>query len=152
MVAFGVTKRHADMTARVFTHDAIIMTRAAALGGYATIGRDLLRAAELEYAGFEARVAAELPRAGEVHVIDRANDRIDAIQALLDAGAAVAGIERGGSDSRLFELPAYLGVCADIDPAEARAAVIEAFGGIDRVDAAAHWHTAFQHFMDLENA
>jgi rhamnose utilization protein RhaD (predicted bifunctional aldolase and dehydrogenase) len=152
MIALGVTKRHADMTARVFMHDAIIMTRAAALGGYATIGPDLLRAAELEYAGFEARVAAELPRAGEIHVIDRANDRIDAIQALLDAGAAVAGIERGGGDSRFFEHPAYLRVSADIDPADGRAAVIEAFGGIDRIDAAAHWQNAFQPFMDLDNA
>jgi rhamnose utilization protein RhaD (predicted bifunctional aldolase and dehydrogenase) len=152
MIAFGVTKRHADMTARVFTHDAIIMTRAAALGGYATIGSDLLRAAELEYAGFEARVAVELPRAGEVHVIDRANDRIDAIQVLLDAGAAVAGIERGSGDSRFFERPAYLGVSAEVDSAEACTAVIEAFGGIDHVDAAAHWQNAFQPFIDLENA
>jgi hypothetical protein len=133
-------------------HDAIIMTRAAALGGYATIGPDLLRAAELEYAGFEARVAAELPRAGEIHVIDRANDRIDAIQALLDAGAAVAGIERGGGDSRFFELSGYLGVNAEVDPAEACTAIIEAFGGIDHVNAAAHWQTAFQPFMDLDNA
>ncbi len=152
MIAFGVTKRHADMTARVFAHDAAIMARAAALGGYATIGPDLMRAAELEYAGFEARVAAELPRAGEVHVIDRANDRADAIEALLGAGAAVAGIEPGGGERPLFDHPAYLGVDGTGDAVKACAAIIETFGGIDHVEAAAHWQNALQPFMNLDNA
>ena len=151
MFALGVTKSHAEMTAAVFVHDAAIMDRAAALGGYATIDADLMRAAELEYAGFEARVAVESPRAGEVHVIDRANERIDAIHALLAAGAAVVGFGREGN-MKMIGHPAYLGMQADADPATACAAVIETFGGVDFCDAGARWQEAFQPFMGLDNA
>lgn len=148
MITFGVTKRHADIAARVFAHDAAIMVRAAALGGYATIGPDLMRAAELEYAGFEARVAAEFTRAGEVHVIDRANDRLDAIKALLGQGAAVVGIENDGGDWRLSDQPAYLGIRANAEPDQARAAIIETFGGIDHIAADTRWQSLLLPFLE----
>jgi len=152
LVALGVTVRHAGIAARVFTHDAAIMARAAALGGYATIGADLMRAAELEYAGFEARVAAELPRAGEVHVLDRPADRPDAIMQLLDAGAAVAGIHDDAAQARFIDHPAYLAVGAAADPQQIRSAIIETFGGVDHVVAERDWQDLFLPFLELDHA
>ena len=149
LVAFGVTKRHADIAAAVFVHDAAIMVRAAALGGYATIGAGLMRSAELEYAGFEARVARTLPRAGQVHVIDRACARAEAISGLLAAGAAVAGIDRDPAVARLFDQPGFLGLIVQAPDRLKPEAIIEAFGGIDHADVGAGFHRQLAAYVAL---
>ncbi len=158
MLALGVTKRHADIAADVYAHDAAIIARATALNRYATVGTHLLRMAELEYAGFEARVARDLPLAGRVYVIDRAMERGALISELLERGAAVAAIAAHAQVTTLFDTPAFLGLhctaaTAD-DPtcADVLQRLVRAFGGVDVVDAAPAWQTVFSPFREIGNA
>lgn len=152
MIAMGVTKAYADIAAQVFMHDAAIMSRAAALGGYATIAPDLMRAAELEYAGFEARAAAELPRAGEVHAVEHPGHGLDAVERLLGAGAAVVGITHDPAGARLIDHPAYLCVKADADGDHARGAIVDAFGGVDHIVAGSRWQTLLMPLLEAPHA
>ena len=158
MLALGVNKRYADISADVFAHDAAIIARASALDRYATIGADAMRQAELEYSGFEARVAREFPLAGRVFVIDHALERCDAIADLLHRGAAVAAIDARAQVQTMFDQPAFLGLPSDQDaqPHAASAAVVEAviraFGGVDTLDADAAWLPSFAPFLGIANA
>ncbi len=155
MLALGVNKRYADISADVFAHDAAIIARACALDEYETIGADAMRQAELEYSGFESRVAHDSPLAGQVFVIDRALERGDAIADLLHRGAAVAAIDRLAQVATMFDQPGFLGLqCAR--GAIPRAvlddtvdAVIRAFGGVDSVDVDAVWQAAFTPFLGI---
>jgi len=152
MIALGVTKHYADIAARVFMHDAAIMSRAAVLGGYATIAPDLMRAAELEYAGFEGRAAAALPRAGEVHAVEHPGRGLDAVERLLGEGAAVVGITHDPAGARLIDHPAYLCVNADADADHARGAIVDAFGGVDHVVAGSRWRTLLMPLLETPHA
>jgi rhamnose utilization protein RhaD (predicted bifunctional aldolase and dehydrogenase) len=152
LAAFGVTKQYADIAAAVFVHDAAIMARAAALGGYATIEPHLMRAAELEYAGFEARVARDLPRAGEVHVVEQACERTAMIEALLAAGAAVVGLDANPAVECLIDDAAFLGLASAEPGRIACTAIIHAFGGVDHIEAAPAWRQALSPFLSLNDA
>lgn len=160
MLALGISKRHADIAADVFAHDCAIMARASALDQYVTIGPDLMRMAEIEYAGFEARVARDQPLAGRVFVIDRALERGTMIAGLLERGAAVAALDANPQVTRLFDCPGYLGlyvsvavaVNADLACATLIEPVVRAFGGVDVVDAAATWQTHFAPYLAIGNA
>ena len=157
MLALGVTKRHADIAADVFAHDAAIMVRATALDQYATIEPALMRMAEIEYAGFEAGVARAQPLAGRVFVIDRALERSAMIAHLLERGAAVAALAATPQVTTLFDSPGYLGLDSTATGAAVQACdavvrqVVRAFGGVDVVDTAATWQTVFGPFLEIGN-
>ena len=149
MLALGVTARHARIAEEIFRHDARIMLRAQAMGGYRTIAAEAMRSAEVEYAGFEARVAAGYPRAGQVHLIDRARDRADTVDGLLKEGAAVIAIdapEGFATSDACLPLPP---VRATEDVATTLEAAVRAFGGIDACVADRALAAACQPFLDL---
>jgi rhamnose utilization protein RhaD (predicted bifunctional aldolase and dehydrogenase) len=149
MLALGVTKRHADIAAEIFIHDAAIIARASAIDTYDTIDAVHMRLAEIEYAGFEERLARESPLAGQVFLLDRACERAEAIAALLRRGAAVIGIDARDDVTGLFAEAAYIGLPATVPDAPATA--IMAFGGIDHIDAAGASTTAFQPFLEFRH-
>ena len=158
MLALGVSKRHADIAADVFAHDCAIIARASALDHYATIEPALMRMAEIEYAGFEARVARDQPLAGSVFVIDRALERCTMIAGLLERGAAVAALAANPQVTQLFDTPAYLGLDSTAAAGNGQACgilieqVVRAFGGVDVVDAATPWQTEFSPYREISNA
>jgi rhamnose utilization protein RhaD (predicted bifunctional aldolase and dehydrogenase) len=146
MLALGVSARHARITAEVFEHDAQIMARAEATGGYEGAGQAHLVAAEIEYAGFEARVARESRRAGEVHLLD--GTQRDAAAPLMAAGAAVALLDATGDDSEanLLHLPSGL-------PAEeAVGRVVAHFGGIDHTSLSPDRLPGLARILDVTHA
>lgn len=157
MLALGVNKRYADISADVFAHDAAIIARATALDQYATIAADAMRLAEIEYSGFEQRVARESPLAGQVFVIDHALERGDAIADLLRRGAAVAAIDQPAPVRTMFDQPGFLGLQGggDAKPQDASAAIVDAviraFGGVDKVDVDAAWQPPFAPFLGITN-
>ena len=158
MLALGVSKHHADIAADVFAHDCAIMARASALDHYATIEPALMRMAEIEYAGFEARVARDQPLAGSVFAIDRALERCTMIAGLLERGAAVAALAANPQVTQLFDTPAYLGLDSTAAASDDQACntlieqVVRAFGGVDVVDTAAAWQTSFAPYLAISNA
>ena len=143
MLALGVTKQYADIAADIFIHDAAIMARVAAYDSYTTISAKDMRAAELEYAGHEDRVARELPRAGQVHVIDRTGERSEGIAALLRQGASVVALDTDAQVAKRFDGHACLGLAARAcDPAAVLEAIVRAFGGIDVAHTGPDWQQA----------
>ena len=158
MLALGVTKRHADIAADVFAHDCAIMARASALDRYASIAPEMMRMAEIEYAGFEARVARDQALAGRVLVMDRALERGTMIEGLLERGAAVVALDANPQVTRLFDTPSYLGLDSTAAASAGQAChslieqVVRAFGGVDVVDAAAAWQANFAPYVAISNA
>ena len=118
----------------------------------------MMRMAEIEYAGFEARVARDQALAGRVLVMDRALERGTMIAGLLERGAAVAALDANPQVTRLFDTPSYLGLdsTAAASADQARNSLIEqvvrAFGGVDVVDAAAAWQANFAPYLAISNA
>ena len=153
LLGLGVTKRHADAAATIFAHDAAIIATATRLDRYATIPRDLQRLAEIEYGGFERRVARDEPLAGQVVVVDQACARMDLIKGLLARGAAVAAIDADPRVASALHAPAYLGlVAADGGGADAGALaerIVRAFGGVDRVAAGPAWLACLEPLLEF---
>jgi NAD(P)-dependent dehydrogenase (short-subunit alcohol dehydrogenase family) len=116
-----------------------VILHAAALGGYEALpARDIF---ELEYWDLEQaklRRGARLPVfAGEVALVTGAASGIGraTVEALLERGAAVAGVDIDASVRDRHDRPDYLGIVADLRDEQAvqdalRAAVT-AFGGLD---------------------
>ncbi len=137
MLALGINKHYADAAATVFDNDARVMARAQKLGAYATVGPELMRKAELEYAGFESRVRTAAPDSGRVVLFEHGLRHREAIEACLAAGAAVVALDANPVIATLFPHPAYLGIVAKAPTAAATGSVAEtiarAFGGLDDV-------------------
>lgn len=149
MLALGVTARHARIAAEIFIHDCAIMARAEVIGGYRTIDAAAMRAAEIEYAGFEARVTRELPQAGTVHVLGAG--RHDRAGRLLGMGACVALLDAPPSMAATDD-PACLVVPAGLDDPTVLALIVGRFGGIDHADLAPGRLPDIDAFPDLAHA
>lgn len=137
MLALGINKHYADAAATVFDNDARVMARADKLDAYATVGEEWMRKAELEYAGFEAKVRAAAPDSGRVVLFENGLRHRQAIQACLAQGAAVVALDANPAITTLFPNPAYLGLFATEPTAAAVGKVAETiartFGGLDDV-------------------
>ena len=153
LLGLGINKFYADAAAEVYRSDAAVIARAEKLDAYATIAPDLILKAELEYAGFEARVAGRDPRAGRVILVADALQHAAAIQAELAAGGAVIALDTDPAVSTLAQAPGYLGLCAQPDSPADRARVLDlairAFGGIDRILHPSAWDALFQPLLEF---
>jgi len=153
LLGLGVNKFYADAAAEVYRSDAAVIARAEKLDAYATIAPDLILKAELEYAGFEARVAGRDPRAGRVTLVADALQHAAAIRAELGAGGAVVALDADPAVSTLALAPGYLGLCAQPDSPADRARVLDlairAFGGIDRILHPSAWDASFQPLLEF---
>jgi len=137
MLALGVNKHYADAAATVFENDARVMARAQKLDAYATVGEEWMRKAELEYAGFEAKVRAAAAESGRVVLFENGLRHRQAIEARLAEGAAVVALDANPAITTLFRDPAYLGLVAGAPTASAVGSAAETiartFGGLDDV-------------------
>jgi rhamnose utilization protein RhaD (predicted bifunctional aldolase and dehydrogenase) len=152
MLGLGVNKFYADAAAAVYASDSKVIARAEKLQTYATIELALMLKAEIEYAGFEARVAQREPRAGRVALVADALAHRGQINELLAAGWAVAAIDADTAVSSLSHFPGYLGLRADAEDDADRArvfdAVVRAFGGIDLILAPSPWDALFNPLLE----
>jgi rhamnose utilization protein RhaD (predicted bifunctional aldolase and dehydrogenase) len=153
LLALGVNKHFADAAASVYASDAKVIARAEKLQHYATIGQDMMLKAEIEYAGFEARVAQREPQAGRVALVGDAVRERARIEELLAQGWSVAAIDTNPIVSSFSSAPGFLGLRADIEDATDRArvfdTVVRAFGGIDSIAASSPWDRLFQPLLEF---
>lgn len=152
MLAFGVNKHFADASASVYASDAKVIARAEKLQHYATIGQDMMLKAEIEYAGFEAKVAQREPNAGRVVLVGDAVGERARIEELLAQGWAVAAIDANPIVATFSNAPCFLGLRADFEDATDRArvfdTVVRAFGGIDSIAVPSSWDRLFQPLLE----
>ncbi len=145
MVTAGVDVAAADRAADIYLHTIDVIEAAEGLGGYVALGeREIF---DVEYWELEqAKLALAGPArrfTGEVAVVTGAASGIGraCAEALLSAGAAVAGFDVADSVVDAFEARAFLGIPVDVTDSEALAgavaATVERFGGVDMVVAAA---------------
>jgi rhamnose utilization protein RhaD (predicted bifunctional aldolase and dehydrogenase) len=153
LLAFGVNKHYADAAASVYASDAKVIARAEKLQHYATIGQDMMLKAEIEYAGFEAKVAQREPSAGRVALVGEAVRERARIEELLAQGWAVAAIDANPVVASFSTAPNYLGLRADFEDATDRArvfdTVVRAFGGIDSIAVPSSWDRLFQPLLEF---
>ncbi|HEY4372297.1 MAG TPA: class II aldolase/adducin family protein [Burkholderiales bacterium] len=153
LLGLGVNKFAADAAADIYRSDARVIARAQALGGYATIAPDLMLKAEIEYAGFETRVAQREPQAGRVLLAADALAQRAQIAEWLAAGGAVVALAADPAVTALAQGASYLGLHARADDADDRAralaAATRAFGGIDSVLHPSSWDDVFSPLLEF---
>jgi rhamnose utilization protein RhaD (predicted bifunctional aldolase and dehydrogenase)/NAD(P)-dependent dehydrogenase (short-subunit alcohol dehydrogenase family) len=139
LVTAGRSAKDAAISAEIYQHTMDIIERAGRLGGYRALpARDLF---DMEYWDLEQAKLAQGSKpalfAGEVALVTGAASGIGraTVEALLERGAAVVGLD---IDPRIGELPArkdFLGLRCDVtveaEVAAALARGISAFGGLD---------------------
>lgn len=123
----------------VYLHSMETMALAESLGGFSPVSAEELF--EIEYWSLEqAKVKAlvTLPElAGQVAVVTGAASGIGkaCASALLEAGAAVCGLDLNPGVTSTFDHPSWLGLAVDVsDPEQMEAgigSVVDLFGGID---------------------
>lgn len=145
MVTAGRRARDADIAYDIYSHTIDIIDNAEGIGTYTALpAADLF---DVEYWDLEQ---AKLHRggrppefAGEVALVTGAASGIGraCAQALLDRGAAVAGLDVDARVAEVSDRPDYLGIEVDVTDAPAVdaaiAGAVERFGGVDVVVAAA---------------
>lgn len=137
----GAGRRPGDAATAVeiYEHTMWVIERAVALGGYATVPEhDIF---DVEYWELEqaklGRQPAPAPLAGRVALVTGAASGIGRATALalLDAGAAVVGLDLDAVVDEVADGPAFVGVHGDAaDPAgiaDALSQGVRAFGGLD---------------------
>jgi rhamnose utilization protein RhaD (predicted bifunctional aldolase and dehydrogenase) len=149
LVALGVNAEFAGIAAELYRHDIEIISRACAHDRYASAPEAHMAQAELEYAGFEARLRAETatvkPLLGQVAVVapEAARHEPGLVPRLLGQGAAVAGPP--SAFGPLLGEPAALGY-ESAEPQRVAHETALAFGGADLLFATpseASWRQAF---------
>jgi rhamnose utilization protein RhaD (predicted bifunctional aldolase and dehydrogenase)/NAD(P)-dependent dehydrogenase (short-subunit alcohol dehydrogenase family) len=140
LITAGQSARDAEVVSDIYHHTIPVLERAEDhLGGYVGLPPESLF--EVEYWELEQaklRRAGELPAlAGTVALVTGAASGIGraCAEALLDHGAAVAGLDLSAEVERCFAGPAWTGIVGDVANADdVRAALgrtVNAFGGID---------------------
>lgn len=147
IVAFGKTRKDAEIVADVYEHTIQVMTDASDVGAYSPVSREHLF--DVEYWSLEQakiKKAAELPLAGRIAVVTGAASGIGRATAkmMLEQGAHVvlgdrdgAALEKAAGELRGKHGPAVLAVVADVTRREQVDALFRAadhgFGGVDVV-------------------
>lgn len=135
----GRTAKDAAIVADIYSHTIEIILRAQALGGYRALpAKDIfdveywdLEQAKLKSAGEPAAFA------GEIALITGAASGIGkaCVEAFLQRGAAVIGLDIDPSIESAFRHPAYLGLKCDVTRTDSLTDALEAgvrrFGGLD---------------------
>jgi len=139
VVAAGERVADARAAAEIYAHTAWVVERAEALGGYAPVTE--AEAFAVEYWELEqaklARRPAPAPFTGRVALVTGAASGIGRASALalLDAGAAVVGLDIDPEVREVAPGPAFAAVAGDAAEANTVAAAIDAavdgFGGLD---------------------
>lgn len=141
VLGVGRRPRDAATALDIYDHTTWVIDRAVALGGYAAVSEaDIF---DVEYWELEQAKLARQPTpavlAGRVALVSGAASGIGRVtaRALLDAGAAVVGLDREVTVEEVADGPEFVGVRGDAtDPAALRDAVaqgVRAFGGLDAV-------------------
>jgi NAD(P)-dependent dehydrogenase (short-subunit alcohol dehydrogenase family) len=138
LCAAGRTAHEAAITADIYRHTMDVIERAQALGGFKALAAADVFA--VEYWPLEqAKIRQAPPLAGEVAVVTGAASGIGkaCVEALLERGAAVAGLDIDPSIATLHQRPDFLGVRCDItsqrDVIGALEATARTFGGLDMI-------------------
>jgi rhamnose utilization protein RhaD (predicted bifunctional aldolase and dehydrogenase) len=133
LCTLGVTHAAAHAAADIAINDMGVAQRAQSLGGYRTVSDALLIKAELEYAGFEARVTRTHPKAGRVI----ATDNPEYARKCLEEGQCVGFLGASSSElSALLAHPTCLHIAPETSAEEACAHMACAFGGVDELHGA----------------
>ena len=145
VLGIGKDVRAAQIAGDIYRKTIQGITGAEALGGYQPLG--VSAQFEIEYWSLEQaklkRVRPDRELTGQVAIVTGAASGIGraCAKALLDAGAAVCGIDLSSEVSTTFGNPSYVGVQANVtDRAQMRQAIattVQSFGGIDIVVVAA---------------
>jgi len=141
LCAAGISAHHANAAAEIYRHTIEIISRASLLDTYQALPPAEILAAEIEYGGFEHALLARRTPAnrwlGEIALVAHADSPVGqpCIAALLEGGAAVAGLERGTATDDNRWTPAYQGItCATTDKNTRERALeqlVDTFGGLD---------------------
>jgi len=135
LIAAGINAFYADAAAEIYRHSMKIQARAEALEKYVSLPPREVLAAEIEYGGFEQTVRNKDTLAGQVALVGSALANRDKMQALLDQGAAVVGLDADPAVTSLHHRPDYLGlICDTSDHDQIKATLdraVRRFGGID---------------------
>lgn len=145
MLAAGRTAKDASVAADIYHHTIAVVQTASRISEYRALpAADIF---DVEYWELEqAKLAREnntFPFRGEVAIVTGAASGIGraCAKAMLDAGAAVIGLDLDASVATTFDGPAWLGLRVDVTDVDAvRDAVhtgVERFGGVDMLVMAA---------------
>jgi rhamnose utilization protein RhaD (predicted bifunctional aldolase and dehydrogenase)/NAD(P)-dependent dehydrogenase (short-subunit alcohol dehydrogenase family) len=139
LLAAGRSAADAAAAAELYEHTMDVIERADRLGGYRALPEE--RLFEIEYWDLEQaklrRAGAPPPLGGEVALVTGAASGIGraCVEALLERGAAVVGLDLDPRIEALFPSPAALGLRCDVTAEEqvtaALSRAVEAFGGLD---------------------
>ena len=161
MLTFGRSARDAEIAGDIYQRTIAVLERSEDfLGGYRALeARDLFDAEYWDLEQAKVRQAGKPPEfTGMVALVTGAASGIGraCTAELLARGAAVAGLDRSPEVATAFAAPGWRGFEVDVtDPnaqRDAIAAVVEAFGGIDLVVAAAGIFGASQTVAELDPA
>jgi rhamnose utilization protein RhaD (predicted bifunctional aldolase and dehydrogenase)/NAD(P)-dependent dehydrogenase (short-subunit alcohol dehydrogenase family) len=139
LAAVGRDAREAAIIAELYEHTIDVILRAEALGGWRGVGEEHLF--DIEYWDLEqakARKAGAPPVfRGEVVLVTGAASGIGkaCVDAFLQRGTAVVGLDRNPAITGLWPRPDFLGVAMDLTDAgaleESLNAAVKRFGGLD---------------------
>ncbi len=160
VLTVGRQAKDAQIAADIYHHTIEIIERGEALGGYRALDEAALF--DVEYWDLEQaklrRAGAAPMFAGQVALVTGAASGIGkaCAAALLDAGAAVIGLDLAPATDSTFGGPAWLGLTVDVtDEAALEAAAargVEKFGGVDIVVVSAGVFAASAPIAQLDTA
>ncbi len=139
LCAVGRTAKEANIVADIYAHTIQVVQRAVMLGGYQALPEHDIFAVEywdLEQAKLR-KAGAPSRFAGEIALVTGAASGIGAacVNALLDQGAAVVGVDINPSVEKLAVRPDYLGLVGDVTSESTLQDIlrktVDAFGGLD---------------------
>jgi rhamnose utilization protein RhaD (predicted bifunctional aldolase and dehydrogenase)/NAD(P)-dependent dehydrogenase (short-subunit alcohol dehydrogenase family) len=139
VVTVGRTAQEAAIAFDVYEHTIDIVLRATALGGYHALpAADMFAVEYWDLEQAKLRRAGQPPIfGGEIAFVTGAASGIGkaAVEAFLERGAAVVGLDLNPSVAEMLRRPDFLGLLCDVSrPAELEAALdaaVQAFGGLD---------------------
>ncbi|MBO1351682.1 MAG: bifunctional aldolase/short-chain dehydrogenase [Hormoscilla sp. GUM202] len=139
MCAIGRNAKAAAIVADIYHHTMDVIEGATALGGYqALLGKDIFDIEYWELEQAKLRKGGTPPMfTGEVALVTGAASGIGkaCVDALLQRGAAVVGLDINPAIAELHKRPDFCGITCDVTDEQAIAAALEqavrAFGGLD---------------------